>query len=228
MNIGLLFGTFDPVHVGHIKIAISIQDLFDQIWFVVSPSSPFKNKALLSSKEHRINMVNRALKGYDNFIASDIEFDLPTPSYTCNTLRHIETMYPASYRFSIVLGFDNYESLSAGQWKKSKYLLNYFQILIYKREYQKTISNSDQIRSDNINLPSNHHLIDGQLLSISSSFIRKKITMMNQIKTEIDREKDEQIIEQKLRLIGKIKEFLISNMDEKVWSYISKNQLYIN
>ena len=92
MKIGLFFGTFDPVHKGHIEIVRHVlsKKMVDKIWFVITPKSPFKSSAKISSKEHRMKMLNIAIKKYDNLLVSDIEFELKPPYYTSNTLCKIK------------------------------------------------------------------------------------------------------------------------------------------
>ncbi len=132
MKIGLFFGTFDPVHRGHIEIGRHVLDeqIVDKIWFVITPKSPFKSCVKISSKEHRINMLSIAIKKYDHFLISDIEFKLKPPYYTSNTLYKIKQKYPNN-NFTLIMGSDNYENIE--RWKDAKYILNNFQIYVYKR-----------------------------------------------------------------------------------------------
>ncbi len=96
MNIGLYFGTYNPIHVGHLIIANHMVDYteLDQVWFVVSPQNPFKTKASLLKDYHRLALVNIAVEANDKLKASNIEFDLPKPSYTIDTLTHIQEKHP--------------------------------------------------------------------------------------------------------------------------------------
>ena len=111
MKIGLYFGTFNPIHVGHLAIAnhlVEHSDL-DQIWMVVTPLSPFKKKKNLLDNHHRLEMVYLATKNYDKLQPSNIEFNLPEPNYTTHTLAHLEEKYPA-HNFSLIMGEDNLKS----------------------------------------------------------------------------------------------------------------------
>jgi nicotinate-nucleotide adenylyltransferase len=110
-NIGLYFGTFNPIHLGHLTIAnhmVEFSDL-DEVWMVVTPHNPYKKKKTLLEDNHRLNMVRIALEDYPKLKASNIEFDLPQPNYTVNTLIHLEEKYPSS-AFSLIMGEDNLKS----------------------------------------------------------------------------------------------------------------------
>ena len=116
MKIGLFFGTFNPIHVGHLIIGnhiVEYSDL-DQVWFVVTPQSPFKTKASMLDNRQRFEMVYRATKDYLNLKPSDIEFNMPQPNYTINTLTYIKEKYP-DYEFSLIMGEDNLKSFH--KWK---------------------------------------------------------------------------------------------------------------
>ena len=115
-NIGLYFGTFNPIHVGHLIIAnhmVENSDL-DEIWMVVTPHNPFKKKSSLLDNYHRLEMVYLATKEYDKIKPSDIEFNLPQPNYTINTLAHISEKYP-DYKLNLSMGEDNLKSLHKGR-----------------------------------------------------------------------------------------------------------------
>ena len=132
MKIGLFFGSFNPIHNGHLAIAehIAQQKLFDQIWFVVSPSNPFKDKNDLLPENDRLNMVKLAIKNFPYLYACDVEFSLPKPSFTINTLHFLENQYP-TYEFSLILGNDNMENFH--QWKNYEEILERFVIYVYPR-----------------------------------------------------------------------------------------------
>ena len=122
MNIGLYFGSFNPIHIGHLIIAnhmVEHSDL-DEVWFVVSPHNPFKVKKSLLNNHHRLAMVEFAIEDYPKFKVTDIEFKLPQPSFTINTLAHITEKFP-NHQFSIIMGEDNLSGFH--KWK------NYEQIL---------------------------------------------------------------------------------------------------
>ena len=126
MKVGLFFGTFDPIHNGHVAIAESVMltNMIDRVWFIVTPQSPFKKNAIYESKEHRLKMVEIAVELYPHFLASNIEFELESPQYTFRTLSFLESKFKGKYDFHIILGFDNYISLLNKEWNQSEYLLN--------------------------------------------------------------------------------------------------------
>ena len=131
-NIGLYFGSFNPIHIGHLIIAeymIENSDL-DEIWFVVSPSNPLKKKESLLDERQRLYMVNIAIEDDARFRSSDIEFKLPYPSYTCVTLAHLTERYPEK-NFSLIMGEDNLENIE--KWKNYEFILNNFHIYTYPR-----------------------------------------------------------------------------------------------
>tara|TARA_B100001250_G_scaffold397870_1_gene405468 strand:+ start:449 stop:1012 length:564 start_codon:yes stop_codon:yes gene_type:complete len=163
MKIGLFFGTFDPVHLGHLNIGLSVLKTqpIDQIWFVLTPTSPFKINKQISAKEHRLNMLSLALEQYDALIPSDIEFAMERPHYTSCTLRHITAVYPKC-KFVIIMGSDNYSNIQ--QWKDSNYILDNFPICIYNRAGYSLFQLKNTI------------YIPGENLSVSSSEIRNNIT----------------------------------------------------
>tara|TARA_B100000902_G_scaffold306470_1_gene295089 strand:- start:3154 stop:3723 length:570 start_codon:yes stop_codon:yes gene_type:complete len=159
MTIGLFFGTFDPIHFGHIELAKSVinQKLVEIVWFVVTPRSPFKESNNITAPDHRLNMVEIATQNNDVLVASDLEFNLVSPQYTAQTLRHVKTMYPKDL-FKIIMGSDNYDDIS--KWYNYEYIVNNFQLLIYNR------------KGHQINNLKKNQLIQGEHLMISSSMIR--------------------------------------------------------
>jgi len=132
MKIGLFFGSFNPIHNGHLAIAKSIYNkgYFEQIWFVVSPNNPFKDKEELMNEQDRLNMVKLAIKDFLFLRASDVEFSLPIPSYTIDTLHKLEQQYP-DCEFSIILGSDNMKDFY--KWKNYEKILERYAIYIYPR-----------------------------------------------------------------------------------------------
>lgn len=132
MNIGLYFGTFNPIHIGHVIIAnhlVEYTDL-DQVWLVVTPHNPHKSKNTLLDDYQRLHMVHLALENYPKLKASDLEFKLPQPNYTVHTLAHIREKYPA-HQFSLIMGEDNLRSLH--KWKNYEFLLQEYPIYVYPR-----------------------------------------------------------------------------------------------
>lgn len=164
MNIGLYFGSFNPIHNGHLIIANHILNagLVDEIWFVVSPQNPFKNSAVLLNQNHRLNMVKLAIDGEPKMKASNIEFKLPLPSYTINTLTYLQEKNPLQ-KFSIVMGSDGFQNLH--KWKNAEAIIANYAVIIYKRPgFEIT-----QTHGANINV------VEAPLLEISSTHIRKLI-----------------------------------------------------
>ncbi len=164
MKIGLYFGSFNPVHIGHLAIAnymVEYSDM-DKIWFVVSPQNPFKEKKTLLKEHHRLRLIEMAIEYDLRFKASNIEFNMPKPSYTTDTLAYLKEQYP-EHDFSIIMGEDNLKTFH--KWKNYEEILKNHRIYVYPRDYQ-TIHK---------NLYDNVTTIDAPLIEISSSFIRKSI-----------------------------------------------------
>lgn len=163
MKIGLYFGSFNPIHVGHLIIASHIVDntSLEQIWFVVSPQNPLKKSSTLLNEHHRISMINIAIEDDARLKSSNVEFKLPRPSYTIDTLTHLAEKYP-SHDFSVILGSDSFQNIA--NWKNHKQIINNYNIYIYPRP-------SFPVKND---LP-NIQVIDAPLLDISSTIIRKNI-----------------------------------------------------
>ncbi len=131
-KVGLFFGSFNPVHIGHLIIAnyMANYTFLDEVWFVVSPQNPFKDKKSLGNMYDRLEMVNLAIEGADNLRASDIEFSLPQPSYTIDTLTHLSEKYPTK-EFLLIMGEDNLMGLT--KWKNADILLRDYKIIVYPR-----------------------------------------------------------------------------------------------
>lgn len=166
MKIGLYFGSFNPIHHGHLIIASHIlqySDL-DQVWFVVSPQNPLKPSGALLNEYHRLFLVNASIEGENGLKASDIEFKLPRPSYTTDTLAYLQEKHPNS-EFAIIMGSDSFENLP--KWKNYAQLLKNFPIYVYKRSGHENLPE----------YPGAKKLItvDAPLLPISATDIRKKI-----------------------------------------------------
>ena len=131
-KVGLFFGSFNPIHIGHIILSNHILEFsdLDEIWFVVTPHNPFKEKKTLLNDQNRLYMVELALRNYPNMKASNIEFSLPQPSYTIDTLAYLREKYPA-YHFSLIMGEDNLYGLR--KWKNAEVLLTNYPIYVYPR-----------------------------------------------------------------------------------------------
>lgn len=131
-KIGLFFGSFNPIHIGHLIIANYMANFTDlaEVWFVVSPQNPFKEKKSLGNMYDRLEMVNLAIEGADKLRASDIEFKLPQPSYTIDTLVYLEEKFP-NKDFVLIMGEDNLSSFM--KWKNADIILRDYQIIVYPR-----------------------------------------------------------------------------------------------
>jgi nicotinate-nucleotide adenylyltransferase len=167
MKIGLYFGTFNPIHVGHLIIANHMAENadLDQVWMVVTPHNPHKKKETLLEDYHRLQMVHLATEDFPKLKPSDIEFKLSQPNYTVNTLVHLEEKFP-KYEFSLIMGEDNLKSLN--KWKNFEVILQNHDIYVYPR------ISSEAENQDLKNHPK-VHLIDAPIVEISSTFIRKSI-----------------------------------------------------
>jgi len=168
MQVGLYFGSFNPIHHGHLIIAnylLENTDL-DQIWFVVSPQNPLKPSASLLNEYHRLFLVQAAIEGENNLKATDIEFKLPKPSYTVDTLAYLQEKYPApAYQFSIVMGSDSFQNLP--KWKNYSWLLQNFPVYVYKRPAHEILPSFPQAMKVTV--------LDAPLLPISATHIRKNV-----------------------------------------------------
>ncbi|WP_055447442.1 nicotinate (nicotinamide) nucleotide adenylyltransferase [Lacinutrix mariniflava] len=174
MKIGLYFGSFNPIHIGHLIIAnqlVENSDL-DQIWFVVTPHNPFKKKSTLLDNFQRLEMVYLATKDYDKLKESNIEFNLPQPNYTINTLTYLQEKHP-DYQFSLIMGEDNLKSFH--KWKNYEIILENHNIYVYPRISEGT---TDTQFSEHKKI----HKVDAPIMEISSTMIRKAIKEGKNIK----------------------------------------------
>lgn len=167
MKIGLFFGSFNPIHIGHLVIAnhmVEYSDL-DQVWFVVTPHNPFKKKSSLLKDHQRLEMVYRATKAYSKLKPSAIEFNLPQPNYTINTLTYLEEKHP-DYQFSLIMGEDNLKSFH--KWKNYELILKNHHIYVYPRRSVGTVETQFDGHEK-------IHKIDAPIMELSSTFIRNAI-----------------------------------------------------
>ena len=164
---GLLFGSFNPIHKGHLKIASYMLDHeeLNEVWFVVSPHNPLKNKGMLVSKEQRLEMTRLAVNRNRRFKICDIEFTMPEPSFTIDTLRLLRLKFPQN-DFYLMIGSDNLQEFD--KWKDYKSIINEFQILVYPRGI------NVQINFDNY---PNIKITNAPLINISSTEVRQKIML---------------------------------------------------
>ncbi|AOZ99254.1 nicotinate (nicotinamide) nucleotide adenylyltransferase [Flavobacterium commune] len=169
MKIGLYFGTFNPIHVGHLIIANHMAEHsdLDQVWLVVTPHNPLKKKSTLLDDYHRLQMVYLATEDYPKLKPSDIEFKLPQPNYTVTTLVHLEEKYP-HHQFSLIMGEDNLKSLH--KWKNYEAILAHHEIYVYPR-ISAEAENSEFKNHPKI------RMIDAPVVEISSTFIRENIKL---------------------------------------------------
>ena len=166
-KVGLYFGTFNPIHIGHLIIANHMAEFsdLDEVWFVITPQSPFKVKKSLLDNHHRLRMVEEAIE--DNFPklkASTIEFNLPQPNYTVDTLVHLGEKYGDKYHFSLLMGEDNLKSFH--KWKNYEVILEHHDIYVYPR-ISEGIVNHQFLEHPKV------HRVDAPIVEISSTFIRK-------------------------------------------------------
>jgi nicotinate-nucleotide adenylyltransferase len=183
MKIGLYFGSFNPIHVGHLILSNHILNESDleKIWFVVSPLNPFKEPENLINEYDRLHLVQKAIEDDARLKASDIEFLLPKPSYTIHTLAYLEEKYP-DHSFSIIMGSDSFQNLD--KWKNSEIIIKNYSIIIYKRP-------GFQI---NNKLNANIQIMDAPLLEISSTHIRELVRTGKSIKYLVPSSIEEEIL----------------------------------
>lgn len=171
MKIGLYFGSFNPIHTGHLIIANHILNEIDlqQIWLVVSPQNPFKHSSTLLNEYSRLHLVQIAVENDNRLRPSNIEFSLPKPSYTAHTLSYLTDKHP-SYRFTIIMGSDSFQNLS--KWKNAEAILTNYPILVYKRPNFEVTNK----------LGANVIVLDAPLLDISATYIRECLEKGKSIK----------------------------------------------
>lgn len=166
-RIGLYFGTFNPIHIGHLIIAnymVEFSDL-EEVWMVVTPHNPHKKKNTLLDDHHRLAMVRIALEDYPKLKASTIEFGLEQPNYTVNTLALLEEKHPEK-DFCLIMGEDNLKSFH--KWKNYEVILERYALYVYPRISQKTVETP---LKNNANI----HKVNAPIIELSSTFIRKSI-----------------------------------------------------
>ena len=174
MNIGLYFGTFDPIHRGHINIVNFLIDnsLVEKVWFVVTPESPDKSSNNLTDFIHRYEMVKIEVKDNNNLLASDVELKLEKPNYTINSLRYISNAFPDN-NFSLIMGEDNL--INFKKWKNYKEIMNNFKIYVYPRKTRLK-------RDIKLLISNNIEMIEAPLIDLSSTNIRNIINDKNYAK----------------------------------------------
>ena len=173
MKIGLYFGTFNPIHIGHLVIANHMAEFssLDQVWFVVTPHNPLKDKSTLLEDYKRLELVHLATEDYPKLRASDVEFKLPQPNYTVNTLIHLEEKF-RDHDFSLIMGEDNLKSLR--KWKNYEMILEHYPIHVYPR-----ISGQEMPALES---KAGIYRTDAPIMEISSTFIRNAIRIGKNIR----------------------------------------------
>ena len=170
MKIGLYFGTFNPIHVGHLIIANHMAEHadLDQVWMVVTPHNPLKKKSTLLADHHRLEMVFLATQDFPKIKPSDIEFKLSQPNYTVNTLVHLEEKFP-EHTFSLIMGEDNLRSFH--KWKNYEAILAHHDIYVYPRVATTADATENSVSENHPKI----HLIDAPIVEISSTSIRENV-----------------------------------------------------
>lgn len=204
-QVGLYFGTFNPIHVGHVIIAnhlVEYSDL-DEVWFIVTPMSPHKTQDSILDNMDRFDMVKLAIEDYDKLYASDIEFHLPTPNYTVTTLAYLEERYPNTH-FSLIMGEDNLKSLH--RWYNFEAIISNYSILVYPRIADGKVDKNIAKNVLRVPQPQGYkeleasiQVVDAPIIELSSSFIRNAIKEGKNARPMLDK---------------------------KVWEWIDKNLFY--
>jgi nicotinate-nucleotide adenylyltransferase len=175
MSTGLFFGSFNPIHIGHLVIANYMVQFagLKEVWFVVSPHNPFKEKSSLLNDTHRLQLVRVAIEDYPQFKASDIEFKLSQPSYTIHTLTHLQEKYP-DVNFSLIMGADNVEHLH--KWKNYEQILAKHEVFVYPRQH-----NAGSLPEVLNAYAGKIHFTQAPVMEVSSTFIREAIRMKKDV-----------------------------------------------
>ena len=214
MKIGLFFGSFNPIHLGHIQIAKNkqISQLIDEVWFVITPESPFKPGQITTSYSHRKKMVDLVINDCSNFSVSNVELNLPSPQYTINTMKYLQKKHSA-HLFSIIMGADNFVDLVNMRWKNSDYILNNFTIFVYNRQTLNISGSlSEYIKKAYKQFQPNIITLPGLMLEISSTLIRSILS-------------ESTLAQSSSNHFSSLK--FSSYLDEQVLKYILRHKLYV-
>ena len=170
MKIGLFFGSFNPIHIGHLIIANIMQDQtdLDEVWFVVSPQNPFKKQQSLLHEFDRLRMVELAIADHFHFRATDVEFHMPRPSYTIDTLTLLSEKFP-NHTFKLIVGGDNLTHFH--KWKNHEVILAEYGLYVYPRPGESPSRDHPQI-----------HFVKAPLMDISATFIRNSVKTGHSVK----------------------------------------------
>lgn len=188
MKIGLFFGSFNPVHIGHLVIAnvMAENSDLDKVWFVVSPHNPFKSSKSLIHEFDRYEMVRLAIHDNHNLEVTDVEFQLPRPSYTIDTLTFLQEKYP-EHEFKLIIGEDNLGQFT--KWKNYENILQFYGLYVYPRPDCKT---SSLLESPAVKL------VEAPLLDISATYIRNTIRLGQSVRYLIPQPVEDYIKDKKL------------------------------
>lgn len=187
-SIGLFFGSFNPVHTGHMIIAnyMVTQTDLDEVWMVISPQNPFKKRSNLADQYARLHLVKLAIGNTPGLRASDVEFKLPKPSYTIDTLAHLRDQYP-DYSFGLIMGGDNLPTLP--KWKNYEIILRDFQIYVYQRP---GIELGELAEHPHV------HVQEAPLMQLSATYIRRAIQEGKSIRYLVPDEVEEELVRSSL------------------------------
>ena len=192
MNIALLFGSFNPVHNGHLAMAHAAlqSNTCDEVWFVVSPHNPLKSLNTLASANDRAHMVSLALQNESNIKICTIEFDMPTPSYTIHTVLKLKEEYP-SFNFHILCGTDVVNSLPA--WYKFEELIQAVKFLVCSREIENQFASHSLVQE----FPNQFEFIAFEAMDVSSTKIREQLSQAGE-SSQVTEQVQDYIIAQRL------------------------------
>lgn len=181
-KVGLYFGTYNPIHIGHLVIANHFAEHtdLDEVWLVVTPHNPFKKKKTLLDNYQRLEMVYKATEGYEHLKPSDIEFSLPQPNFTSDTLIYLQEKHP-DYEFCLMMGEDNLNSFH--KWKNYEVILEHHHLYVYPRVPSGTIADEKLLEHPKI-----HFVQNAPIMEISSSFIRDEIKKGHNIQPLLTKE----------------------------------------
>ena len=179
MKVGLYFGTFNPIHIGHLVISNYMAEYtdLDEVWLIVSPQNPLKKKASLLEDIHRLAIVREAIEDNPKLKVSDIEFNLPKPSYTATTLTYLQEKYP-KHQFSLIMGEDNLRTLH--KWFNHEVILKNHSFYVYPRvlteQEEIELQEMSTLLENNFkNLPNVHICSGAPIMKISATFVRNAI-----------------------------------------------------
>ena len=181
MNIGCLFGSFDPPHASHVAIAEHMLKAakLDQVWLVVTPQNPFKQDRQLSPEQHRLAMTRLAVQGRPGLVASGFELDLPKPSYTTDTLLFMRQRWP-QHNFALIIGSDNLASLHT--WKDPQAILDHHKVLVYPRPgLEEHLAQADLLYHPNVTM-----VRDAPLMDTSSTGVRVRLRNWKTVEELVD------------------------------------------